>query len=313
MALAHNFQQLATRCQSSGEISFKQNWKSSVSSAPSISSSETTDGCFECNICLDSANEPVVTLCGHLYCWPCIYKWLQRSSLDSTDQPKCPVCKSNISNSSMVPLYGRGNSRPKLEPKKPQPEPVIPSRPPALGLNALLSMASNENPQLHSNHFQPQPFHHHQYLAHPLGNYVPAGPLSSYFSPTVGMFREMVFARMFGSSENLFSYPNSYHPLVGTSGSSPRVRRQELEVEKSLNRLSIFLLCCLISCLFLFWLNSLTLLWWWVQVAETASLNECSGGGRWLHCPFYCIYNICMYESVVLELLWTARGRLCTI
>jgi E3 ubiquitin-protein ligase RNF5 len=30
---------------------------------------------FECNICLELASEPVVTLCGHLYCWPCLYRW----------------------------------------------------------------------------------------------------------------------------------------------------------------------------------------------------------------------------------------------
>lgn len=29
---------------------------------------------FECNICLDVVNEPVITLCGHLFCWPCIYE-----------------------------------------------------------------------------------------------------------------------------------------------------------------------------------------------------------------------------------------------
>ncbi|KAJ3275115.1 hypothetical protein HDV01_001254 [Terramyces sp. JEL0728] len=28
---------------------------------------------FECNICLDTASNPVVTMCGHLYCWPCFY------------------------------------------------------------------------------------------------------------------------------------------------------------------------------------------------------------------------------------------------
>ncbi len=25
---------------------------------------------FECNICLDMASQPVITLCGHLFCWP---------------------------------------------------------------------------------------------------------------------------------------------------------------------------------------------------------------------------------------------------
>jgi hypothetical protein len=29
---------------------------------------------FECNICLELAREPVVTYCGHLYCWPCLYR-----------------------------------------------------------------------------------------------------------------------------------------------------------------------------------------------------------------------------------------------
>ncbi len=28
---------------------------------------------FECTICMDIAKEPVVTKCGHLFCWPCIY------------------------------------------------------------------------------------------------------------------------------------------------------------------------------------------------------------------------------------------------
>ncbi len=39
--------------------------------------STESDVVFECNICLDTASLPVVTLCGHLYCWPCLSSWLQ--------------------------------------------------------------------------------------------------------------------------------------------------------------------------------------------------------------------------------------------
>lgn len=31
---------------------------------------------FQCNICYEVAKEPVVTLCGHLYCWPCVYRFV---------------------------------------------------------------------------------------------------------------------------------------------------------------------------------------------------------------------------------------------
>jgi hypothetical protein len=31
-------------------------------------------GLFECNICLEMAKEPIVTLCGHLFCWPCLFR-----------------------------------------------------------------------------------------------------------------------------------------------------------------------------------------------------------------------------------------------
>ena len=44
--------------------------------AAAQSSEEPEEGnsAFECNICYELAHEPVVTLCGHLYCWPCIYR-----------------------------------------------------------------------------------------------------------------------------------------------------------------------------------------------------------------------------------------------
>lgn len=64
-------------------------------------------GDFECNICFDLAQNPVVTLCGHLYCWPCLYQWLQVHSYSH----ECPVCKAIIAEENLVPIYGRGKGR----------------------------------------------------------------------------------------------------------------------------------------------------------------------------------------------------------
>ena len=33
--------------------------------------------CFYCKICWQLAEEPIVTQCGHLNCWLCLYSWLQ--------------------------------------------------------------------------------------------------------------------------------------------------------------------------------------------------------------------------------------------
>ncbi|CAO2210043.1 unnamed protein product [Urochloa humidicola] len=59
---------------------------------------------FECNICLDPAKEPVVTPCGHLFCWPCLYQWLHSPSAHS----ECPVCKGEVLEVNVTPIYGRG-------------------------------------------------------------------------------------------------------------------------------------------------------------------------------------------------------------
>eukprot|EP00397_Hematodinium_sp_SG-2012_P060418 GEMP01078651.1.p1 GENE.GEMP01078651.1~~GEMP01078651.1.p1 ORF type:complete len:165 (+),score=45.44 GEMP01078651.1:109-603(+) len=60
---------------------------------------------FECNICLEAAHEPVVTRCGHLYCWKCIHEWLTRG------QDECPSCKAGVTRENVIPLYGRGTER----------------------------------------------------------------------------------------------------------------------------------------------------------------------------------------------------------
>ncbi|XP_016433764.1 E3 ubiquitin-protein ligase RMA3-like [Nicotiana tabacum] len=63
-------------------------------------------GGFECNICFELAQDPIVTLCGHLYCWPCLYEWLQVHS----HSYECPVCKALVEEHKLVPIYGRGKS-----------------------------------------------------------------------------------------------------------------------------------------------------------------------------------------------------------
>lgn len=74
---------------------------------------------FECNICLETAREAVVSVCGHLYCWPCLHQWLETRP----DRQECPVCKAGISREKVVPLYGRGSQKPQDPRLKTPPRP----------------------------------------------------------------------------------------------------------------------------------------------------------------------------------------------
>jgi len=84
---------------------------------------------FECNICLELAKDPVVTLCGHLYCWPCLYRWMQVQNYCR----QCPVCKAGVEVDKVVPIYGRGSENPapasqdKVVPMPPRPAGQRPS------------------------------------------------------------------------------------------------------------------------------------------------------------------------------------------
>lgn len=60
---------------------------------------------YECNICLDVARDAVISLCGHLFCWPCLHRWLETRPT----RPMCPVCKAGISKDNVIPIYGRDN------------------------------------------------------------------------------------------------------------------------------------------------------------------------------------------------------------
>lgn len=61
---------------------------------------------YDCNICLYVAREPILTCCGHLFCWACFYKL---PYVDSTAK-ECPVCEGEVTDSNIVPIYGNGDS-----------------------------------------------------------------------------------------------------------------------------------------------------------------------------------------------------------
>lgn len=64
---------------------------------------------YECNVCFDTAEDPVVTRCGHLYCWACIHRWLEGARVRGAQSAAaCPVCKAEVTEDALIPLYGHG-------------------------------------------------------------------------------------------------------------------------------------------------------------------------------------------------------------
>lgn len=72
---------------------------------------DESGGFFDCNICLEMARDPILTCCGHLFCWSCFY---QLSYVDSSAK-ECPVCKGEVTDSSITPIYGNGKNQPVLK------------------------------------------------------------------------------------------------------------------------------------------------------------------------------------------------------
>ncbi|XP_004505054.1 E3 ubiquitin-protein ligase RMA1H1-like [Cicer arietinum] len=217
---------------------FSQEWKSIPNSV-----SENCDSCFDCNICLDFAHEPIVTLCGHLYCWSCIYKWLfvQSASLGPDEPPQCPVCKDDISHTTMVPLYGRGqtaNHRDcNRDTKATLRDISVPPRPPASGIQSLLAkLTSPQSVQQlpYRNPYQNQHINTPPYQENDTSQMLNVGAFMTPVLPHL----------LFGNSENL------HHDMMESN--SPRWRRQEMQANKSLNRISYFLFCCFFLCFILF-------------------------------------------------------------
>lgn len=75
---------------------------------------------FQCNICLDTAKDAVVSQCGHLFCWPCLHRWLETRP----DRQECPVCKGHINKEKCTPIYGHGSDTTKDPRSKVPPRPA---------------------------------------------------------------------------------------------------------------------------------------------------------------------------------------------
>ncbi|KAK4530302.1 hypothetical protein CCYA_CCYA04G1159 [Cyanidiococcus yangmingshanensis] len=94
---------------SSGRAAAKVMSTEAATGRPSTSGASTEQP-FDCSICFEVPSEdPVVTMCGHLFCWSCLHRWM-------TQHATCPVCKSLVDRERVIPLYGRGRGRGRGEP-----------------------------------------------------------------------------------------------------------------------------------------------------------------------------------------------------
>ena len=62
---------------------------------------QSNDTC-ECIICMGSISQAVATICGHLFCWGCLYLWMNNTS----DQFKCPACQTKLNKTQIISIYG---------------------------------------------------------------------------------------------------------------------------------------------------------------------------------------------------------------
>ncbi|CAH8313239.1 unnamed protein product [Eruca vesicaria subsp. sativa] len=239
MAMDQSFEDASGELYGEGAFSFKKTKPEPVS--VSLPSEDTNvDSNFDCNICLDSVQEPVVTLCGHLFCWPCIHKWLLVQSDEHQTHKQCPVCKSKVSHSTLVPLYGRGGDNSQDKDKNS----AVPRRP-----VYKLEMANSSTDLRLSQRVQ---FNNSNEGYYPVSGVMSSNSLSysAVMDPMMVMVGEMVATRLFGTRlMDGFTYPDTYN-LAGTSG--PRMRRRIMQADKSLGRIFFFISCCVALCLILF-------------------------------------------------------------
>ena len=96
-----------------------------ISSTSSCLTSSTLPA-LKCNICHSDAYNSVLILCGHAFCWPCIYQWFETQSRNLRES-SCPVCGSFASKNECIPIYNTFENHNFTE--NIQKHPGIPERP----------------------------------------------------------------------------------------------------------------------------------------------------------------------------------------
>lgn len=88
---------------------------------------------FDCNICLDVAKDPILTCCGHLFCWSCFYQL----SYVHSNVKECPECQGEVTDTSIIPIYGHGNGN-RAQKSKPNDSGLkVPPRPRAQRIESM--------------------------------------------------------------------------------------------------------------------------------------------------------------------------------
>ncbi|CAJ1958363.1 unnamed protein product [Sphenostylis stenocarpa] len=94
---------------------------------------------FHCNVCLNRAKDPVLTCCGHLFCWACFLKLPYAYS----KAKECPVCQGEVTNESIITIYGNSNVQNSGKVKFDEPSYKIPSRPRSRRVESTRQQFSN--------------------------------------------------------------------------------------------------------------------------------------------------------------------------